>query len=317
MRTRTKLKKDAAPAADHAVFRLTDMIVEEVSAVDRAANKRTFILVKNADGVSTPVTGEVVTSPSGELTVAKAPAPPAATSTQPPESQAAPTSPEVPPVPTDTNPETAPNGTVLRLSPETKAELSARLEEATKQLAKLSAAVTGADEIQGLTEVPQEVIEGVTSIVSALDTGVTKSAVAKGRKQISMARESKIRAAHAALSEIVAELDVVPEPTEATPPVAAPAPAPAPAAPAMKSVDKRDKVIEGLVALVEKQSTAISKQAARVDALERGRPASNAGVVETTPTQVTKQATTEEVWPLDMNSRVRDGADADGDFTSR
>lgn len=312
MRTRTKVKKDAATTADKSVFRLTDMIVEEVSAVDRPANKRPFILVKSADGVSTPIAGEVVAGADGSLTVAKAPGLP--TTTQPPESQAAPTSPEAPPIPSATNTETAPLGTALRLSPETKADLAARIDEATKQLAKLASAVSGAEEIQGLTEVPQEVVEGVVSIVSALNTGVTKAAVEKGRKQISMARETKIRAAHSALAEIVAELDAVPEvPAQVEAPAATPT---APAAPATKVVDKRDQVIAGLVAVVEKATASITKQAARIDSLERARPTSNAGVVETTPTQVVKQAT-DEPWPLDMNSRVRDGADADGDFTSR
>lgn len=313
MRTRTKMKKDAGTAeAAKPVYRLTDMIIEEVSAVDRAANKRQFLVVKNASGEVAP--GEVVQTASGELTVAKAPEAPTASS---PESQAAPTSPEAPAVPSATNPENAPLGTVLRLAPETKADLAARVTSATALLTKLAAAIDSAEVVQGLAEIPQEVIEGVASIVSALDTGVTKAAVEKGRKQISMARESKIRAAHSALGEIVAELDAVVPAVEGDAVAAEPAAA-APSSATTKSAtpDQRDVVLSKLVSLVERQNVAITKQAARLDAFERGRPVSNAGVVDATrPSTVTKAD--DEQWPLDMNAGARKGASADGDFTSR
>lgn len=48
-------KDKAKPTA-----RLTDVEVEEASMVDRAANKRTFLIVKSADGATKPVTTEPV-----------------------------------------------------------------------------------------------------------------------------------------------------------------------------------------------------------------------------------------------------------------
>lgn len=319
MRTRTKVKKDATTPANP-VYRLTDMIVEEVSAVDRAANKRTFLLVKNADGVASSGS-EVVVGANGELTVSKAPEPPTAAApaaSVAPASEAAPTSPDAPQIPSATNTVEAPNGTVINLSPETKADLVARIAEATKQLAKLSATVNGAAEVQGSAEIPQEVVDGVAGIVSALDSGVTKAAVEKGRKQISMARETKIRAAHSALAEIVAELDA-PAATATEASVEAPAaPAPtAPAVPATKSIDKRDLVIAGLVGVVEKATASLAKQEARIAQIERTRPTSNAGTVESSAPMRTTKSDTTPVWPADMNSGGRDDASVDGDFTSR
>lgn len=49
MKNRVQIRKDAAPAAD-TVTRLHDMEVQEVSLVDRAANKRTFLVVKRDTG---------------------------------------------------------------------------------------------------------------------------------------------------------------------------------------------------------------------------------------------------------------------------
>lgn len=56
MRVRAKLNKaDAAPTADEqteAVNKLSDITVEEVSIVDRPANRRTFLVVKSARGTA-------------------------------------------------------------------------------------------------------------------------------------------------------------------------------------------------------------------------------------------------------------------------
>lgn len=65
MNNRTRIRK--ADAATTEVNRLHDMLVEEVSLVDRAANKRTFLIVKRDGGVAS----EVVPNGQGGYTVRK------------------------------------------------------------------------------------------------------------------------------------------------------------------------------------------------------------------------------------------------------
>lgn len=57
-------KAEATPAIVH---RLHDMVTEEVSLVDRPANKRPFLVVKN-EGMNMPHGAEVVAGPNGALT---------------------------------------------------------------------------------------------------------------------------------------------------------------------------------------------------------------------------------------------------------
>ena len=65
----------AQPSVD-AVHRLHDMVTEEVSLVDRPANKRKFLVVKNEKGTNMPAGAEVVAGANGQLTAAgQAPAP--------------------------------------------------------------------------------------------------------------------------------------------------------------------------------------------------------------------------------------------------
>lgn len=60
-------KAAPAPAADRTIFRLTDMEVEEVSLVDRAANMKRFIVVKQ----ETPMPKEIVPNGKGGFTAAQ------------------------------------------------------------------------------------------------------------------------------------------------------------------------------------------------------------------------------------------------------
>jgi len=50
------------------VHRLLDMEVKEVSLVDRAANRRRFLLIKREEGMETPIGDEVIENENGELT---------------------------------------------------------------------------------------------------------------------------------------------------------------------------------------------------------------------------------------------------------
>lgn len=312
MRSRTKITKDAngtpAPAQ---VFRLTDMVVEEVSAVDRAANKRTFLLVKSASGAA-PVDGEVVAGENGELTVTKAPGdetPPA------PAAALAPAEPAAEPAATPV---------LMRMSPEYKAELVKRFDDAIATLTKLRESTSASEEVQGLTEIPQEIMDGVGGLVTVLTSGVgvAKADITKGKKQFSAARVSTLRTAGEAINALLAEIDAVAAETEpeaqleATPATPAPAPVAASKADATR-VAKTDTLLAQIVSIVEKQTVAIKKQGEKLEAVERARGVSNAGVVE--DRVETKKNESETIWPRDMSASIRNAADADEkiDFTSR
>lgn len=314
MRTRTKkhvsVRKDASQSGAGTVFRLTDMVVEEVSAVDRAANKRTFLVIKSAEG-ATPLPNEIVKTPTGENTVVKAPGDVVPAPAAP--AAPAPAAPTSEPAPAEPSPLT------LRLAPEHRTEILARFDAVTEDLAKMRAAVEGAEEVQGLTEVPVELIESIGSMIMKLSEGVTKAAVSKGRKQISVARENKLRGAFTALQEILAELDAPKgdddegEPVE--PPAAEPAPAElAPAAPvpvAASATTKADAsmatlaLLTRLVKASEAQTETIRKQGEKIAVLESRRVGSNAGAGEQDPLVTTTKknggAGDDVRWPVDMS----------------
>lgn len=314
IRSRQSIKKDAGA---NQVHRLTDMNVEEVSIVDRAANKRKLLIVKSADGGGV-VGAEVVLDGNGKLvTTQKAPGDETTTN---PASTGTVTDPSnVVDPPTDPSSEEQPAPAaapaLLRMSPEFKAELVKRFETALVGITKLKALVAAAEEVQGLAEVPPEVISAVDGLVTELASGVapmTKSEIEKGRKQISIVREGHIRAAYAAIGLILADLEATP--AEATPDPVEPAAAPAEAAPAMKALEERVNKAEGLLtratALLEKQAeeitsqrTTIEKQGKVVDSVSRERSTSNAG---TTTDPIAKNEDDDDtvVWPSDMSASL-------------
>ena len=63
------MRKAAVP--DDAVYRLTDMVTEEVSLVDRAANKRKFLVVKNDAAKGSEMSKALAPDGKGGLTAAK------------------------------------------------------------------------------------------------------------------------------------------------------------------------------------------------------------------------------------------------------
>ena len=64
----------ARSKAEHGVNRLLDIVVEEVSLVDRAANKHRFLIVKRSDEMDETTT-DTTTSPADETTAETNPAP--------------------------------------------------------------------------------------------------------------------------------------------------------------------------------------------------------------------------------------------------
>jgi len=147
MRARITKKDDAAKADQ--VYRLADMDVQEVSMVDRAANQRKFLVVKSLKAA--PLAPETSTPPIVEPT----PAPPA------------------PPAPGTGAPHVEPT---LRIAPEIKDELTKRLLATLSGLEALRKMVDGAEVVQGLVEVPAEIVAAVTQILTVLSEGEVEKA---------------------------------------------------------------------------------------------------------------------------------------------
>ena len=289
--------------ADAPVYRLSDIEVEEVSIVDRAANQRKFLIAKNqpAEVEADKATGTQAPAPAPAPTPPPAPAPP----------------PEPEP---DPGPKTEPT---MRLSPEMKAELAKRVAAATERLKAIATLVTGAEEVAGLLEIPAELVTKVAELVSGLSDGdVAKGElVIKGLPQFSSTRLSQLQAAHAALGAIIEQVSPAPTPA----PSAAADPAADPSTAEGDGLSKKldqleDAVAKGIAkvaALIGKQgaeiaraSDAIAKQAARIDkveAIDRQRPTTNAEPENGDP--VIKSAGDDGdadggVWPADMASET-------------
>lgn len=301
------------------VYRLSDIEVEEVSIVDRAANKRQFLVMKRSDAMTKKAT-EVKPDGKGNHTVTKD-APPGAPATPPAGAAPAP-APAAPAAPGASTPATP------VLSPEAKAELLKRVDMAMTRLAAIKATLDGAMVQEGTTDIPPEVVSAFGDLLHGIAEGdpseapaagaptpaaapATKSvtaAITKGRK-----REGLLRTAAASLQSVLAALDATPADPVAPADVPAPAPttegvpAPEVTKSELETVTKAVAKLETSVAValtkilgvVESQKAAIAK-AADEKPLDRGVGGGN-GVRE----DVTKKdggEGTSVSWPLDMNN---------------
>jgi hypothetical protein len=319
MRTRTR--KNAT--AGQQVHRLTDIDVEEVSIVDRAANARKFIVVKNdgSEDTMAKAGAPVKSDGKGGHTVEKETPPPAAEQPAVPAASAPPAAPAPAADPADALPPM--QEPKLQLSPEAKGELAKRVAAAKGRLEALEKMLGEAEEVQGLVEVPAEIVTKVSEILVGLAEGekVEKSdapaLVLKGLPQFSSARVSQLQAARDALDALLGT--VAPKPAEPAP--AAPGAAPAEpvaddaaatvegiVAKAMKAAlapleEKVAKGLLGIAAKVEIQGTAIAKQAERVEALDRGRGGSQSAPADAgdrTETSKSGEDDDGDAWPLDL-----------------
>jgi hypothetical protein len=269
------------------IYRLTDIDTEEVSIVDRAANKRKFLVVKGHT-----MQGEIVSDGKGGHTVAKE------TPTAPvPDASATPTTPATPA-----------SEPVLQLSPEAKIELSKRLDAAAARMAALKTLVASAVEVPGLVEVPSEIATAVAELLTGISHGEMAKGdpVAKGLPQFSGARTNQLQAAYDALGAVLGSLS---KPSVAETP-AAPVPEINIEELVAKSVAKaltglEAKVASGLekvAGVVAKQGEAIAKQAAVVEIVQKStRATPRAGVSEGAQEVATAKA--DDLlgsWPTDM-----------------
>ena len=282
------------------VQRLTDMVVEEVSLVDRAANKRRFLLVKRSR-VMENATEVVPDGKGGFKSVEKkdgeqAPAQPTTPAGEP----AAPPAPEAP-----------------AAEPVEKAgEAGKKLQDAVGRLMSVSGKVRGgedpakfADEIKAAVGLLNAITEKYPSLQAKADEPTPAVApVEKSGAKMRKDRLERLKGAVKALSDLVGELEPEEAPTgqpsagcaEATTkkdeaPAAEPPVAPVPAAPVPdERLEKLAKSVEGLAKVVQVQGEALSKLPAMA-------PPSNALPVEK---RGEEQEGADVSWPQDMNRRL-------------
>lgn len=273
------------------IHRLTDIETEEVSIVDRAANLRTFLVVKGANAMPTTPGAPVTPDGNGGHT-ATPPTPPAAPA--------------------------MPSEPVLNLSPEAKAELIKRCDAAANRITALKTLIAGATEVPGTVEVPATISAMFAELLTGISHGeVEKGApVAKGLPQFSTARVTQIQQARDALDALLGSI-TKPE---------APATTPAPTEPdagavlddavtkaiskALASLElKLASGLDKITGVVAKHGEAIAIQNTKVTQIEKSsRPTPQSGMPEGEREGVNKNGDEDDdngAWPTDMSNPDR------------
>ena len=293
--------------------RLRDIVVEEVSLVDRAANKRRFLVVKRSDGMS---------GDDGESGVEKAKKKPApqdeqtdeAKAKKPPQDEAADdaekakgdTADEA----SDAEPKPKPKRKAdLALPADLKEALLATLTQAMERLMALANQIKDAGEPDAEADdpsLPEELGSEIDAIAELLGEATTKSGkkraakadVAKGGSRMAKDRLDRFQKAMALLSDILKEITQSNEETAAPTAGAAEAgvkkrgpEAGSPAAPGLKE----------LAAGIGELTRVVKRQEEELTRLRQTRGVSNAIPVDSGGRRAEPQ---EVSWPLDMNRPI-------------
>lgn len=330
---------------DKRIHRLEDLLVEEVSAVDKPANKRRFLAVKSEDGMGAKG-AEIVTDVEGNL-VTDPPAP------------VAPPDPDLSEV--ALTPELAAKfeavGTLLedvekRLSidPEMRRGIFRELGDAMGRLQSVLATtdvaridrgeggstlvpVLGA-ELGEIAKVLGTMARKLSSSAAKKNEGDTKAlealvqtveeAVEKRGAKMGKGRLAKFREAMKVLQGILTELDnqfpgaappFPPKPGGKRPPNAPPPPARGKAAKAEGEVPEGvEKAFTGLATTIEKLTGIVKSQGKALHDLRKRPGTSNVLPVEPTRTEKAEDAG-DVHWPLDMNDeKTRETVDKSVSF---
>lgn len=300
MKHRVRVQKDetpATPAGDATpTNRLTGISVNEVSIVDRAANKRKYLVVKE-----------------DALTVAKdAPAVP------PP---AAPTAPAPPTTPT-------PPAATLQISPELKAKVLGALKIAQERIGIISKVLEGSSETPGAAP-PQELMDALQELVKILSpvagptvtpqpeipaptapaTKEDATPTEKSGRKMSAKRIEQLQSAKGVIDSLLADVtaeeaaeggdDATSTEKKVVTEKADPASGGASATPAVDQ--KLDGILNGLSSTVSKMTTLFELQNKRIDELSKSRGGSQQPDLDAKPKPVQKQT----IWEMDMAKPMR------------
>lgn len=273
---------DKKPAATH---RLTGIAVKEVSIVERGANQRSYLVVKQDEPLAK------------DVPVAPPPAPPTA--------------------PTPPTPQT------LQISPELKAKVLQTLQTAQERIGVIQKVLEGASETPGAPP-PQELTEALTGIATLFTAPkppetqptptVTSSAgksdeVAKAGRKMSAQRLAQLQSARDSISAIIEDVTSVSEgeteesaekpaetQTEAAKAANTPTPAPSPELEALRTT------VQGLVGSVEKMTSVFQGQHARLNELTKSRGSSQQ--LELDGPQTSRKPEVVK-WDMDMASPLK------------
>lgn len=308
MKTRHRIQKaeeaaatvddDATQAATH---RLTGITVKEVSVVDRAANKRKYLLVKEDDAK-------------------KAAPPPAAPAATPP-----------PPAPP-----TGPTPETLRISPELKTQVMGALQDAQSKIGVITKVLEGSSETPGAPP-PQELMDALQQLASMFlspdaTPPVTPPAVpppaattktegaqgepvpaAKAGRKLSAARLAQLQTARDTLAALIDDVSEAAAEGGAEQPAGEDAPAAEkstkaaqPAAPAVDAqvIALRGEVQQMAASMAEsmkKMSTVFEAQNQRIADLAKSHGVSAQADLDTTPAAKPAKV----VWDLDMAAKPK------------
>jgi hypothetical protein len=264
---------DAKQTADdeQAVHRLRDIVVEEVSLVDRAANKRRFLVVKRSDAMANPdILDE--DDETEEDVAQKADATDAAASSE--------VDAEVHAMPEKAK------------APKKKKQAKGALPAVTEALKRLMAVAKGLQQSPNM-DVSVE-LEGVATLLGKKDTD--KAPVAKVGARMAKTRLERFHKAVELLSAILEELtdadDVDGE--EMVPTAGAAEAKPPPEAAA------HSPMVADLVSEMQKLARVVKRQEEELSGLRQARGVSNAIQVDSA-----RRAESQDVsWPFDMNRPI-------------
>lgn len=292
------------------LHRLRDIVVEEVSLVDRAANKRRFLVVKRSDGMS---------GDNGESGVEKAKKKPAPGDEQVDEAKA-----KKPPVdeeandaekakdagcaPADEEPKPKRKAD-LALPAELKESLLTTLTQAMERLMALANQIKNAGEPDGEADdasLPDDLGTEIDAIAELLGEATTKrgkrkaakSEVAKGGARMAKDRLDRFQKAMALLSDILKEI------TQSNEESAAPTAGAAEAGVQKRGPEAASPAVPGLKELaagIGELTRVVKHQEEELARLRQARGVSNAIPVDGGGRRVEPQDVS---WPLDMNRPI-------------
>jgi hypothetical protein len=182
-----------------------------------------------------------------------------------------------------------------------------RLEAVAAKFDEVRAMLEAAEVVEGVVEMPPEILGALNAALDVLETGGPDGAVAKGLKQFSRTRTANLRTAYDALGAILGEIESAP-PAATDDATGVDTSAVDAFADVAKTVDVKGleatiaKGFEKLVAIVAKQRDAIEKNASRLAEFEASRTVATSNASETVETSVAKSTMPDgEAWPMDMN----------------
>lgn len=268
---------DAKETADEeqAVHRLRDIVVEEVSLVDRAANKRRFLVIKRSDAMANPeILDEADETETEEDIAEKAEASDAADSSALDAEADAPATPD------------------KAKAPKKKKQTKGALPTVTEALKRLMVVAKG---LQKAPEMDVSVeLEGVAVLLGKKESD--KAPVAKVGARMAKTRLERFHKAVELLSAILEELT---DADDAGGEEAMPTAGAAEARPTPESATPSPMVAD-LVSEMQKLARVVKRQEEELSGLRQARGVSNAIQVDST-----RRAEPPEVsWPFDMNRPI-------------